>query len=215
VQGKAFDYSGEMMKRLFLTMLFISTCSSCAGTGEKDAYDFIAGFGNHDPVFSRFTICYSHGCNKSATVQLTEEEWKTIRQVFHPESIDAAAERKNIAMAIGLLETVVGKRTGTDLDRGGTFAGLFRENQMDCVDEAVNTGIYLAMMRHDGLIRLHDLRGPANRGYLLWGGWPHIASVIADKSTGEEYVVDSWFLDNGRPPFLVPLRQWKNGWRPS
>jgi hypothetical protein len=204
----------DMRKSLVLSLV-LTALISCAGTGEKDAYEFIANYGNTDPVPLSFSVCYAHGCNQSALLQLTEEEWDTVKVVFNPGPSDAAGERERIAKAVGLLETIVGRRTGTDVDRGGTFAGVFRQNQMDCVDEAVNTGTYLAMMKHDGLIRFHDLRGPARRGYLILGGWPHIASVIAEKTTGEEYVVDSWFLDNGHPPFIIPLRQWKSGWRPS
>jgi hypothetical protein len=204
-----------MHRGLFLTASLICALYSCAGTGGREAHEFIARYGNHNPDPAQFSICYGHGCNQSALMRLTEAEWNAVRQMFNPSPSDAAGEREGIAKAVGVLETVVGRRTGTDADRGGTFAGMFRENQMDCVDEAVNTGVYLAMIKKDGLMRFHDLRGPANRGYFIWGGWPHMAPVIADTQTGEEYVVDSWFRDNGRAPFIIPLKQWKGGWRPS
>lgn len=197
-----------------LTVLLIPVLLSCATTNEKWTDDFLKNYGKHDPSPSHFSICYSHGCNRSADVQLSREEWNTIRQMFNFGSSDQAEERQSIAKAVGSLETIVGKRTGTDADLGGSFAGTFRQFQMDCVDEAVNTVTYLVMMKIDGLIRFHDLREPANRGYFIWGGWPHTAAVIVDKLSGEEFVVDSWYLANGQPPFIIPLKQWKAGWRP-
>jgi len=202
-------------KCLLLTLLFIPVFFSCAATNEKGPNEFLGNYGKSAPSPSRFSVCYSHGCNRSAEVQLSGEEWNMVRQIFDLAPLDAAAERQSIAKAVGSLETIVGRRTGTDADLGGSFAGMLRQYQMDCVDEAVNTTIYLIMMKNDGLIRFHDLREPANRGYFIWGGWPHTAPVIVERLSGKEYVVDSWFLDNGQPPFIIPLEQWKGGWRPA
>lgn len=202
-------------KYLPLTLLLSLALVSCASMKTLGAHYFIGSYGKQDPSPSRFSICYSHSCSLSADTQLSTEEWNAVRQTFDPGSSDAERERQSIAEAISLIETIVGKRTGTDADMAGSFAGMFRDNQMDCIDETVNTSTYLIMMKNDSLIRFHDLLGPVHRGYLLWGGWPHVAPVIADMLSGDEYVVDSWFLDNGQPPFIIPLEQWKNGWRPS
>jgi len=35
--------------------------------------------GNLAPSPSRFSVCYSHGCNRSAEVQLSGEEWNMVR----------------------------------------------------------------------------------------------------------------------------------------
>ena len=86
---------------------------------------------------------------------------------------------------------------------------------MDCIDEAMNTSTYLVMMKNDGFMRFHELQEHASRGYFIWGGWPHVAPIIVEKLSGQEYAVDSWFLDNGQPPFIIPLKLWKSGWRPS
>ena len=39
----------------------------------------------------------------------------------------------------------------------------------------------------------------------------HWAAVIRDTSTDQRYAVDSWFLDNGQPPYIQPLDQWLSG----
>ena len=33
--------------------------------------------------------------------------------------------------------------------------------------------------------------------------------------TGQKYAVDSWFEDNGHPAHIVPLIEWKKGWKPQ
>lgn len=194
----------------FACFLFIS----CAGTGQKSARSFIAQYGSIDPTPSRFKVCFSHGCQRSMEVSLNTEQWARIRQTFQPPAVSASLERKNIAQAISLLESMAGSLTGTDVDIGGSFEGTFKAGQMDCEDEAVNTSTYLAMLEKDGLIFHHEFYQPASRGFFI-NGWPHMATVIVEKRTSKKYVVDSWFLDNGKPPFILPYKVWKAGWKPD
>ena len=69
------------------------------------------------------------------------------------------------------------------------------------------------MMQADGLIIDHDVYKPTMRGFVVMG-WPHVATVVKDKQTGEKFIVDSWFEDNGCPAHVVPYKDWKWGWRP-
>jgi hypothetical protein len=71
------------------------------------------------------------------------------------------------------------------------------------------------MLRKEGLIRFHEVRGPAHRGFLIDGKWPHVATVIIEKESGDAFVVDSWFLDNGYPAFVIPYKDWSAGWKPA
>ena len=43
---------------------------------------------------------------------------------------------------------------------------------------------------------------------------PHNTAVIIEKISGDEFVVDSWFFDNGTPPVIVPLESWLAGYDP-
>lgn len=122
-------------------------------------------------------------------------------------------ERSQIAQAVGKLEAFVGKMTGTDKDRGGNLAALWMTNQMDCIDESTNTHTYLLMMKNDGLLKYHQPAGKATR--ILPYIFPHTTTVIQEISAGKKYAVDSWFLDNSQPPFVVPLRVWRWGWIPG
>jgi hypothetical protein len=39
----------------------------------------------------------------------------------------------------------------------------------------------------------------------------HWNAVIVDHGNGDEFAVDSWFLDNGQPPIIQPLNDWLSG----
>jgi hypothetical protein len=75
------------------------------------------------------------------------------------------------------------------------------------------------MFQKYGLMRLHSVEDRATRGWFL-GGWPHTTAVIGeiaalpDKGGERLWAVDSWFLDNGAPPYTLPLETWKSGWEP-
>lgn len=207
---KVLNKMGKVIS-IFLLMFFLI---SCASSPQKSADSFIAEYGIKNPTPHHFKVCYSHGCNQSKIVQLNENEWERIRKIFETASTDASMEREKIAQAISILESTVGKLTGTDADIGGTFPGTFMSKQMDCEDEAINTSTYLLMLKKDGMINFHDLREPARRGYFL-NGWPHMAPVIVEKDAGKKYVVDAWFLDNGKLPFILTYNEWKDGWRPE
>jgi hypothetical protein len=69
-------------------------------------------------------------------------------------------------------------------------------------------GLYLALLPR------HRVEQPRTRGYFILG-WPHTSAVIRSLTDGDRYVVDSWFEDNGRPAHVVPLKQWRVGWRPA
>lgn len=206
------------MRSIYLQIIcavtLLAVISGCAHLDEGSLESYIADYGNTAPVPSRFFFCYSHGCATRTEVSLSDQQWKTVRQIFMPSPATAAAERGRIADAVGMLEQYIGRMTGTEGDLGGSFPGSFRENQLDCADEALNTGTYLVMMKNDGLITRHRVAGPVFRGAFI-RGWPHVATAVIERATGDVYVVDSWFLANGHPPFIVPLKAWTDGWKPE
>lgn len=166
-----------------------------------------------DPAPARFNICFNHGCQSLADVSLTPGQWQEIHGLFSPEPVSPREERERIALAIGNLETLAGKLTGIDNDRGGSLAGLWKSNQMDCVDESTNTHTYLVMLKDAGLLKYHV---PANNARRFRPRlYQHYTAVIEETATQQKYAVDSWFLDNGRPPFIIPLSTWKQGWTPG
>ncbi|GAB4509279.1 MAG: hypothetical protein Tsb0026_09300 [Sulfuricaulis sp.] len=166
-----------------------------------------------DPAPARFNICFNHGCQGLADVSLMPGQWQEIRKLFLPKPVSPREERERIALGVGKLETLAGKLTGIDNDRGGSLAGLWMSNQMDCVDESTNTHSYLVMLKNDGLLKYHVPTDNARRFRPRL--YQHYTAVIEEIATKQKYAVDSWFLDNGQPPFIIPLGAWKQGWTPG
>lgn len=166
-----------------------------------------------EPVPERFNICYDHGCASLAWVTLSTEQWQRVRAVFSPPADTAAGEREQIRIAVALLEDMVGAMTGTATDKGGNLAGWGKPGQMDCIDESTNTTIYLRLLQGDGLLRWHQAGDRVTRWTPLT--WPHTTAVIEERSSQLRWAVDAWFLDNGEPPFVLPLQTWRDGWRPD
>ena len=195
----------------FVSALTLTSCSSMVNKGPKH---YISQFGNSKPEPSSFMFCSKYGCKKKTMLSLSADSWQSVREIFSEKASDPAMERLQISEAVGLLESIIGPVTNTEHDEPGSFPGIGKGDQLDCVDESLNTSTYLVMMEEDGLITEHNLFGPAHRGYLIDGNWPHFAPVIEEKNTGERFVVDSWFYKNGEKPVIISLQEWKGGWKP-
>lgn len=211
---RRYHFKGQFCFIYILLALVAALLATACNAHRKPARNFIAQYGIIDPIPSNFKHCYDHGCRSSDQVHLDHEQWNEIRNIFQPAPADAATERLRITHAVGLLEKIVGRITGTEKDIGLNLYGTFLRYQMDCIDEAINTSTYLTMMESDGLIRYHSVLEPGIRGYIIFG-LPHYATIIEEKENGDQYVVDSWFLDNGEPPFIVPFQKWRKGWGPK
>lgn len=161
--------------------------------------------------------CYGYGCVKQGEVYLSKNDWNVIKKAMHPLAQNAKQERSNIKKAIARFEDIFGKKTGTYTDKAGTFVNMFeKDNQHDCVDESLNTTIYLTLLEQKGLLKFHTVNGPTVRLPLIHSGrWPHQTAVIKENDNGQHYAVDSWFHDNGQAPEIISLPEWKNGWKPA
>jgi len=166
-----------------------------------------------DPTPARFSVCSEHTCQRVAVVGLHPEQWQRERRLFLSPPLDAVQERERIAQAIALMEAMVGPLTGTEHDKGRNFQGVGVAGQMDCIDESTNTTTYLTMLLKDGLLKWHSVEDRATRGFFIFG-WPHTTAVIRETGSGALFAVDSWFLDNGAEPFILPLAMWTQGWKP-
>lgn len=166
------------------------------------------------PALSEIIICHGGSCARLATAAIEPEEWQQLQHVCQPAPADADAERACIAEILAGLERVVGAKTGTDADRGGTFGNSAHAGQMDCNDEAINTINYLKLMQQQGLLRFHEIMGIARRGF-FFNGWPHTTAVIREIESRQRYAVDTWFYDNGHPAVIIPFETWEAGWKPD
>jgi len=189
-----------------LGLFFLSALTSCASP-KKEAVTVPA---------DAFKVCYGYGCKTVQTVTLNSAQWFTIKQVFSPKATSAKKERQQLSLAIAQMETFIGEITHTQEDLPGTFAAFFqdRSHQMDCVDEATNTTLYLRLFRERGLMHFHKEDFRINRGFFL-NGWPHTSAVIEQLESGKRFAVDSWFHKNGIKPEIIPIDLWYSGWHPT
>ncbi len=195
------------MKGKLTTVLLLASATAQAAVFVRS--DIIT-----DPTPGHFSVCHEGTCAEVDTIGITPAQWRKVEAVFQPQAKSAVGERRRIARAIGLMEKIVGPYTHTAGDKGGDVRGLGEYGQMDCIDEATNTTTYLTMMAHAGLLHFHTVQPTSTRLPNFWT-WPHTTAVIREDATGTEYAVDSWFGDNGDPPYILPLKVWKTGWRPD
>ena len=185
-----------------------------AALGSQAALSDMSRIFHQAPQLNDFEICFSGGCAEIKHVSLNADEWQKVTLIFAKQPDNAAQERKQIADAIGLLETIVGNKIGTFGDIAGTFYNGNLTGQLDCNDEAINSTTYMRLMRQAGLIKWHDIDDTRTRNF-FFTGWPHSTATIHDIKTGEQFAVDSWFYDNGAPATIVPFAIWKSGYRPA
>jgi hypothetical protein len=172
-----------------LTAPFVILC--CPQTIADDAY--------------RLDICVDYHCDRTMAIVLPNDDWMQLRSLF-AKLDDPEQDRQQLRHAIALLENTVGRLTGTWRDLGKNVAGAGLPGQIDCISESKNTTSYLRLIQQDGLLRWHQVRERAVRH--PWILDYHWTAVIEDQTTGIRYAVDSWYLDNGHPPYIQKLDDW-------
>lgn len=158
------------------------------------------------------SICYNYSCASQAKVDFSPQQIGQLRRLFKT-ATTPAAERSAIAQAIGLFEHYAGEQTPTWRDRGGNINDNEADGRMDCIDHSTNTTTYLKLLERLGLLRFHRVLDPVERAPLIVN--VHWAAHIMDRTTRQEYAVDSWFHDNGQPAVIYPLQDWLSGASPN
>ena len=215
---KKYEFS---LRTALMTRMLMACCVAVAlallvaGCGGSPARKLLQDVEGWPQSPERFSVCKGYGCDEVVLTSLSSREWARVEAVFVGPPGDAASERLKIAEAVGEMERLVGLKTGTEADApGAAIINFIRQGQMDCIDEAFNTTLYLRMMADAGLLRRHDVGEPARRGYVV-DGWPHNTATVHERDTGRGWAVDSWFHGNGVPPEIVPLEDWLDGWKPE
>ena len=194
-------------------------CSSACVAAGNGHLHYLSMRHIPQPTVERFTHCFNYGCDQRVALALPPETIEELTALFTPASTDRAQERERIRRAIALFEQEVGPLAGTQHDIRGTFR-LYQHDdvkgrQHDCIDESTNTTIYITLLAQLGHLRYYRPGFPTSRQPFLGGApWWHQTAVIEDRTTGEKFAVDSWFKDNGYPPYIVPYTAWKDGWMP-
>jgi len=151
-------------------------------------------------------VCANYGCKYKAEVQLGNEDWRRLQQLFASSASSPEQERQRIAEAIALMEALVGDKTGTAADQARNGA-TGEPGQLDCIAESLNTDRYLRLFEKQGWLRWHRVAERVKR--TPWIFDVHWSALIEEKTSGQLFTVDSWFFANGRPPYIQPLADWK------
>lgn len=160
-------------------------------------------------------ICYGYGCIAEAEVRFSDAQLRDVSRQLSV-AVDAAEERKLLAVAIGELYGWAGQQSDIRNDRGGNYADGHSPGKMDCIDHSKSTTRLLKLLEARGSLRWHRVLEPEVRNWALV--FPaHWSAVIEEKTGGEaqRFVVDSWFVDNGQPAVILPLAEWKEGAGPD
>lgn len=164
----------------------------------------------HEELLKPIPVCYDFNCKRHASVILTLAEWRTVTKGFSPAAVSAEQEREHIKEAIARLEELVGRYIPTWRDVGTNWSTVKGKEtsfpgQLDCIDESINTTTYLKLLAKEGLLKYHNVAERAYRRSLFDQHW---AAQIVESANNKSFVIDSWFDDNGRPPYIGPLATW-------
>jgi hypothetical protein len=166
------------------------------------------------PTPNSYSICLHNTCQDIAFLSLSTEQWQQISSLFIPLAKSAEQERDQIKQAIALFETFSGQQSLTYLDKAKNDLSHGSRGQLDCIDEATNSTVYLRILASANLLKWHQQSSRITRG-IFSGNAPHTTATITEAETGQVFAVDSWFEDNGEPPHIVPFSDWKRGWKPN
>jgi hypothetical protein len=186
-------------------------CPAFAGTDIASVVAATYGdFSLSAPTPSLVTICHGFGCKFRDEVALTASDRAVLTQLLAHGKNSAAAERRGIAAAGAWFDRRVGPVAGT---KGHVARAnrnyMFDKRQLDCVDSSRNTTSLLLVLAELKLLHHHDVLEPVARGYLIDGRAPHVTAVLRDRTSGEEWSVDSWTRGYGQAPEIMPLSRWK------
>lgn len=188
------------MRYVFLTLL-LSACAVPAGLN-------LGNYSDPDATPSDFIYCHGYGCTQKIRIGLHEREWKQVEKIFK-KSKSAQEERDNIAKAVALMERWTGALANTSQDQA--YAPIIKKSnqELDCVDETVNTHKYLTFFEKTGLLKFHMVSNPVFKGFLLDGTYPHNSAAVIEKGSSQAYVIDSYIHANGKEPVIRTLEDWR------
>ena len=158
------------------------------------------------------TICYNYGCYARAPVNYGEKDLEPLHGQLAA-AADATGEREAIAVVIGRMYAIAGTQTPVWRDRGGNYADGGESGKMDCIDHSTNTTAFLRLLQARGWLRFHEVLEPLLRRRFFFAD--HWAALIRERETKKDYIVDSWYFDNGRPAAVFTLEDWLGGATPN
>ncbi|TBW34280.1 hypothetical protein EYW49_18515 [Siculibacillus lacustris] len=158
------------------------------------------------PLGSRPAYCHGFGCEFRAVIPLDDDDEAALARIFQAHGGSPAAERVAVDLADQWWEKRADREIGAPPDkRGSDLADAHHAGQTDCIDEATNTTTLLLHLEQRGLLRFHHVQRPESRGAFLYA---HATAVMRDRTTGTDWIADSWMRDSGDPIDVMPLEEW-------
>ena len=188
-------------------------CAACTSGPSLYLQEYQGLYHGRAPTPSNFFTCYGWECKSIARISLSPEEWKMARAPLETAAPDARTERQHIAGAVLIMEELTGRRMAMTQEERREFLGG-DSSLLDCIDDSVNTWVYMTLLERDGLLVHHTVAGIAHGGSVL--GWDvrNSASLVV-KATGERFTIDPTQAKDGGPPPTFPLELWAGEWPPD
>lgn len=155
---------------------------------------------------AEFVLCFDFGCKSTKELSFDSQQWKNITEIFVRPALSPWLEKQQIRQAIALMESFSGQLSGTHQDKAGNYPGEDLPFQQDCIDESTNTYQYLHALQQRELLVWHKVDGKKRR--IVWFA-THWSAVISENLSNELFAVDSWYRDNGEPPYIQPIKEWQ------
>ena len=157
-------------------------------------------------------VCYNYGCYTEDLVSYSDARMQWVRDVLGG-AATPEREREYVSLVVGRLYAWAAEQTPIGADRGGNFADEGRPGSMDCIDHSTTTDRFLRLFEAHGWLRFHRVGAIVVRH--RWIVSQHFSAVLEEKASGDRYVVDSWFVNNGEPAVVMPLAAWQEGGGPD
>ena len=199
---------------LIIISLLISGCTT-QQTASSNPSRWLQNYGIAPPKIEHpIQLCTDFGCKTKGLANFSHADILKISALFDPQSMTASEERISISEAIGLMETITGPELNTLHDLPANSFWASKSNQLDCIAESGNSSAYLLLLEQLHLLQHHTVTGIVHRGLFTLNA-PHNSASIQETSSGQYFVVDSWFSANGKPAWVTPLAVWETGARPK
>ena len=160
-------------------------------------------------------VCFNYGCATEEPVAFSEARLAWMREMLAAAN-SSERERALLALVIGQLYGWAAEQTPIGNDKAGNAADGGMPGQMDCIDHSTSTTRLLRMIERRGWLRFHRVLDPVRRSFLVT---EHFSAAVEDLGDGismvrtdaksRTWAVDSWYADNGKPAWIVPLDQWE------
>lgn len=184
-----------MKRLLFFVLLGVSICA---------------------PARETVSVCFNYSCLNTAEVTYRRSQLLLVSELLS-DAIDAAHEREQLSLAIGVLLGWAGRQSPIWADRGSNFDDDGVYGKMDCIDHSITTTRLLKMLERKGWLRWHRVLEPEMRNILLFAHWTAVIEEVPQAAFRDDdpdsritfrFAVDSWFRDNGKPAVIQPLGLW-------